>query len=474
MTTYFKYIVISLALINLLGSCEIEKIKPINALTEENVITNVETAQSMLNSVYAETRGEGASSMSGYVIEALGDGLNFLSGNFGVSGMDINDVRDDNQFASSVYPEQYTVINQANWLISLLEQGKAKGISETRKNEMIAEAKCLRAFAHFNLLRLFGQFYDLSSQYGIVIRTKPARGPEISHRNSVKESYDTIVSDLKFAKEFGPTGVPHWRVSSTTASALLSKVYLYMGDFQAASTESLAVIQNTDGYLLEPTYDKIFQNRFDSKETFFSPFVDGLMERCFTYIGAAISTYSSYLYSLADESVTGVGDLNGNGSGFDPRFSYMYSENTKGYQNGKCPFPNTDLNNIDAAGNTFYPLRMAEIYLIYAEAQARTSSGISIEAVDKVNEIRLRAGANLSPIAPANKHDLLMNIYNEKLMELIGENGEHWFDMVRYDRLGDIKIQDYKATITNSDKLIMPIPRTALAGNKLLTQNPGY
>lgn len=456
------------------SSCKIDDIKPMNALTEENVISDEATAQAVLNSVYAKSRVF-YSSMAGYLIEYLGNGLTSVQSAYGGQNMDINDVRFNDDFISGYYPEQYQLINQANWLVSLLEQGKAAGLSEKRKNEMIAEAKCMRAISHFNLLRTYGQFYDLNSSYGIVVRTRPGKGLDIQARSTVKQSYDAIVADLEFAAGNGPVGVAHSRAGQTTAKAFLAKVYLYMGNYGAAASQSLAVMNNTDGYALENQYADVFKNRFDSKENFFCPFVNGLTEQVGLDGGISMTGYSTDLERLADAAVAGAGNLSGAGSGYDPRFSYVYAANSKGPNlNGKYPFNISDPGNGMPYGNTIYTLRMAEIYLIYAESKARLSAAVDADAVTRVNEIRKRAGAVLTPVAPADKKALLLAIYQEKLMELVGENGEHWFDMVRYDRLGDIAAATTKPSISNTNKLIMPIPQTAMAGNKELVQNPGY
>nr|WP_121269789.1 RagB/SusD family nutrient uptake outer membrane protein [Pedobacter schmidteae] len=456
------------------SACKIDDIKPMNALTDENVISNEATAQSVLNSVYAKSRVF-YTAMSGYLIEFLGNGLANLQPAYGSQNMDVNDVRFNDDFVSAYYPEQYQLINQANWLVSLLEQGKAVGLGEQRKNEMIAEARCLRAMAHFNVLRLYGQFYDPNSTYGIVIRTTPGKGLENLPRKTVQQSYDAIVADLEFAAANGPTGVAHRLVSRTTAKAFLAKAYLYMGNYGAAAAQALAVIGNTDGYALENQYADVFKNRFDSKETLFSPFVNGLQEQAGPVYQIRSSSFSADLEQLANAAVAGPGSLSGAGSGYDPRFSYVYAQNSKGINNnGKYPFYVADPGNGSAFGNTIYPLRMAEVYLIYAEAKARLSTGVDADAVLRVNEIRKRAGVVLSPIAPADKKALLLAIYQEKMLELVGENGEHWFDMVRYDRLGDIAAATTKPSISNVNKLIMPIPQTARAGNKELVQNPGY
>lgn len=465
-----------LGMLSAFQSCKIDDIKPANAITEENVIRDEATARYMLNGVYVKWRG--------WITGPSGIFQGFLSneiiptGAFGeAEGMDVNDVMPDNEFVLGYYTELYSLINQTNWVIESLEAGKAVGMSVVRTNEMIAEAKCQRAMAHFNLLRCFGQFYDFNSKYGIVIRMEPSRGLQIEERKTVQESYNAIISDLQFAVANGPKGVPHTMVSSTTANAFLAKVYLYEGNFLAAEAAALKVINNADGYGLEDNYKDIFLKRFESKETFFSPFANGDTEKNTSMNKIKVTVYSDDLKQLADDQVSGVGNLTGNGNGYDPRFGYVYADNSKGPQaNGKYPYFHQDLSNtFPISGLTTYQLRMAEIYLIHAEAKARLITGNTADAVaiNDVNKIRLRAGG-LNPIAPADKAALLNAIRQEKLLELFAENGEAWFDIVRYDRLGDLTAAMVKPTLTNANKFIMPLPITVLKGNGKLIPNPGY
>ena len=63
-------------------------------------------------------------------------------------------------------------------------------------------------------------------------------------------------------------------------------------------------------------------------------------------------------------------------------------------------------------------------------------------------------------------------VRKHKLLELVSEVYEEWFDLVRDYKEGDLNITDVKSTITSDNQLILPIPQTALAGNNLLEQNP--
>ncbi|MCK0131642.1 RagB/SusD family nutrient uptake outer membrane protein [Flavobacteriaceae bacterium F08102] len=100
----------------------------------------------------------------------------------------------------------------------------------------------------------------------------------------------------------------------------------------------------------------------------------------------------------------------------------------------------------------------------------RCPGGSMTDALDKLNDIRFRAGVPLKSFV--DKATLLEDIRLEKSLELYCETGENWFDLVRYDQLGDIDASFVKPTITSDNKLIFPIPNNALLGNTLLIQNP--
>ena len=68
--------------------------------------------------------------------------------------------------------------------------------------------------------------------------------------------------------------------------------------------------------------------------------------------------------------------------------------------------------------------------------------------------------------------ELLEAIRRHKWLDLVCENYEEWFDLVRYYKAGDLDITTVRPNITTDRQLILPIPQTTLAGNNLLIQNP--
>src|SRR5690606_16565615 len=110
-----------------------------------------------------------------------------------------------------------------------------------------------------------------------------------------------------------------------------------------------------------------------------------------------------------------------------------------------------------------YILRIAELYLIRAEANAHLDQ---IEnSKEDLNKIRNRA--QLEPASFNTKEEALIAIENERRLEFALE-GHRWFDLVRTDRA--------KAVLgfTEDYKLLLPIPYSQILADPVLKQNPGY
>lgn len=473
MKRYIKAIknTVCLSLLVVLSSCSIDDIKPINQLTKEDAIRDEASAQLVLNGVYDLGRVREFSSFPLYLAAYGNEGEILSDGLSGSKGFNTNNVPVDNPVLANFYNGQYKIINSANFLIERLEAGDAVGISEVTKNEMISEAKVQRALTYFNLLRYFGQFYDLNSEYGVVVRTEFAKELTAQPRNTVQEVYTLIKSDLEYAAANGPTMIDHFYTGSLAAKALLSKVELTMGNYGTAASLAFEVINNSENYALEGDYASIFLKSFNSSEVIFAPISGPGSEGGTSMDQIRRTSFSETLENLSDaqKGVLGDGNLGGTGSGFDPRFSYAYAAATKGPNGqGKYPFGTVST----ARNNTMFHLRLGEIYLVHAEAEARRSGGDLDVALESLNTIRLRAGVTEKILS--DKATLLEDVRQEKLLELFFENGEPWFDLVRYDILGNIDASSVKPTLISRDQFVLPIPLQVIIGNTTVKQNPGY
>lgn len=182
----------------------------------------------------------------------------------------------------------------------------------------------------------------------------------------------------------------------------------------------------------------------------------------------ARTTYSEYTKRMADALVgtDNDGDLN-TGDGYDQRFYLMFNPTFAGAQgNGKHPY------SINGTGkhNTQMILRLGEIYFIHAEAAVRNGHYDTARKSFQTMASRVNYPTNYA--SSISNKTLLNAIFQHKALELFAENGEDWFDFVRYYHERNMDLNAIKSTIKSGAQLVLPLPQTALAGNNKLQQNP--
>lgn len=419
-------------------------------ISGDNVVKDQQSAEVVLKGVYSQFRTTQAVSAIEFT-SALG-----LTNNAPALAAYSNEVPIDNSTLQNIYTANYKVIQEANLFmekVDKLSAGKLGG--KTTKENFLAEGQFARALAHFNLLRLFGQHYKKNSEYGIILRKKAADDGKSIPRSTVAKSYKFILNDLDDAIS-NLTQTSSFRANKAAARALKAKVLLYKQDYDAASSQALTVINNTTRSL-ESNYQDIFQQGVNSKELLFGPYVDFSNNE---KLGGAVGIFLQSNQSVYAQKASS-----------DPRFGLtgFPTQGIQKYTQNFTPFNQA----------THIHLRLGEVYLIYAEAAARSNNEGTPEyddAEDKLNEVRNRVG--LAAKNPADKPALLEAIRKEKLLELWGENGEGWFDLVRYATIKDdiSVINSLKPTVTDQHLYVMPIPLGELSApeGSEVTQNPGY
>jgi hypothetical protein len=125
-------------------------------------------------------------------------------------------------------------------------------------------------------------------------------------------------------------------------------------------------------------------------------------------------------------------------------------------------------NDLSKGADNVIILRLGEMYLIRAEAEAHKAGGSITAIQDDINVIRLRA--NIIPSTENTVDELLTVIENERRLEFAFE-GQRWFDLVRTGRATEVL-----PTVTDTDKTLFPIPAGELQTNNSpeMIQNPGY
>ena len=206
--------ILPLSLILLLMSSACDVVDPLDARDEtripyEEAVTDLATAEFALTGVYAQLLTPKIDLYTGFLGALLGpevtqSNTNTSGGNTAFTPFLINRLNPNDGTVLEAYRNLYKLINAANHLIDRLDP---LTIEDPRKEEILGEARFLRAFCHLTLLQYWGQFFDQTSDYGIVLRKEPVRSQDLYtlvERSSVADSYRFILEDLNYAIAHAP------------------------------------------------------------------------------------------------------------------------------------------------------------------------------------------------------------------------------------------------------------------------------
>ena len=515
---------------DLIGS--IDDMEPDHVVTDLNYITDAASAQTALNGVYASWRSTGVSYLR-YGIASMAH-TQAQAMVMGVDEFAAENIQTNNSNVETAYTAYYNVINTANtFLVHINKQ--IPGMTEEKRTEMIAEARCQRALAYLTLLKCFGEYWKQDSQYGVCLfKDELVRDNQVRQRSSVADTYKLISEDLDYAiAHCEQHPADHYHMSSLFAKALKAKMYFAQDNYPEAARLSEEVINEaeTAGYELESDYANIFTEQFNSKEMFFAPYTANPNE----LMDASWFAFSpgSLLKKVADDLVPddetggdivvpepgeggdvvvpdpgeggdvvipggdgseggdvvlpGDGDDGGivipggdggdfpffpgedDAASYDPLYTLAYKgEGMTGIAKYSKLTPEFMFE------DSYYFMRLAEVYYIAAEAEARL--GQYAKARTLLATVIERAGYTEDDVNAIADSDLLGEILKHKLCDMSNENLEEWFDLCRYNRKGGFEswTEDEKAELPSFRRYLLPIPKASMGANSLLVQNPEY
>lgn len=385
----------------------------------------------------------------------------------------------------------YVVIGRANRIIAAAEGGKLSDAVEAKAKieQYAAESKVLRALAHFDLVRIYGKPYteDQGASLGVPLVTGVLESNAKPARSTVAEVYTQVVKDLTeaissnaLATETEPGYVSVWG-----AKAILSRVYLNMGDYANALSVAEDIIKNSGAALW--TRDQYF-NAWD----------------------ASTPNESEFLFRLNVAGSDDNNDLNGIGN-LQQRDGYKEMVATKKFVDMLTSDPKDVRNNMflpakaekevivygtnkvflnklrGQGGNlrnvTIVPIiRLSEVYLTAAECAFRNND--KTKAVEYLNDLVKNRTTTKASLATVD-NITLDRILIERRKELIGE-GQRYFDALRNNETitrytseadkGWHQTLSKEAQSFNRDyfKAIAAIPQAEINANPNIKQNTGY
>lgn len=444
MNTTYKITLLAFFLL-CLQACNVIDQEPVDAVSNQRLFTRASDAEPAIIGAYEAVARLGQN----YVLMAEIPTKNVTGNALNRQFEQMNNLLflDDNGFYNNLWRENYLLISRVNVIISRVPG--IEDLSQDNKNRILAEARFLRAFAYFNLVRYFGD---------VPLITDPTTSADLEalqvSRDPMSVVYEQIFSDLEFAKQelpisFSTTLATKARATKAAAYALATRIHLFRKEYDLVLSNSSQVI-SLKGRTLTNSYLALYADRNTEEaiwEVNYDNIVTNTMARTFlpgTLGGVRMLEANPDIIATYEE-----GDIRKNV--------------TIGMQ-AVGPFVNK-YTRANSGSDNIIIFRLAEVLLSRAEALAEISFP-SQEALDLLNEIRRRA--ELSPVATSDKNTFLTQLYQDRRLELCYE-GHEWFDLVRTDRLSSV------LGITDSNKRIWPVPAVELLRNpNLLPQNPGY
>ena len=441
----FKHTTV-LAFLLLLTSCDqFLDVQPKASISDQQTIVDKASSETALNGAYDSFRSYYSVNLQsiGYL---SGDNIQWTGSQSQVQEFINHRVNAENPTVSSVWTGIYSMLNRANHVLDKVPAVQDPSLSEAQRNKIIGEAYFLRAFAYFDLARIWG---------GAPIITKPTLTPQDNRgiaRSSQEEVYAQALADLNAAEPLLAETTDRFRATRKTVWALKSRFYLYQKDYVKAAEYADKIIADAGNYQLVKPYNAFFAN--DARGTTESVFE----------IFYNINETNSHRGQWQPQEKGGTRQWAPNDAfvalANDPKVggnrSALVAKDNQGRWYGNLYYrsPATD---------PTFVIRIAELYLIRAEARAQT--GNLNGALADLNAVRERAG--IAKLTAANKAALLLAIENERRIEFALEP-DRWFDLVRTGRATQV------LNITDESKLLLPVPAEQLLIDKALKQNPGY
>ena len=342
----------------------------------------------------------------------------------------------------SSWRNYYAMINRANMILSKIDGLDVATIPN--KNQYVAEAKFIRAFAYFDMVRIWGD---------VPLITKPisiAEGYKAKREKAATIYSQLIIPDMLDAETKLPAkygGADVGRPTKGAATAMLGRIYLTIKDFANAETKLQAV--TTMGYTLLPNYNDLWNYTKDehhSEYIFDVEYQDGGLGLGSGFsnkflpksAGSAADAFYGVKGGAGEQNTPTVDFLNA----FDPNDKRRDVTVARGYYDNNgvfqgflqiATFTKKYLAATPALNDSkvnWKVIRYGDVLLMYAEAL--NENGKTAQAIPYVNQIRQRAG--LPDLSTAlSKDDARTAIYNERRFEL-GMEGVRWFDLVRTGR----------------------------------------
>jgi hypothetical protein len=396
-------------------------------------------------------------------------------------------VTDGNNIQSEdYYQSMYEIIFRANNILNYVDVADASNISK-----YIAEAKFLRAYAYFNLVRLYGSDDDTIGGVPLVTEVVSSAQVDLLFTRAPKAAvYQQIVADLQEAVAKLDNSYKG-RASKAAAQGLLAKVYLSQPTPNYTGAKDLCEAIVADGsFKLQTDFNDVFYNELNDEVIFVIRYEFGNPNESQGF-SAEFTSFKRQGrqdgLNIVNPNLVADFEVNG-GDRTAVSYAVFGDPLDPSIEVAKFLPDGTDITTDPAAptygampkdaGNDWIILRYADVLLMHVEAIMQgTGNATTMDALKSFNAVRNRAGLANDEDGVISQEELLL----ERRVELAFEN-QRFFDLLRFG-VADAVLSNHSAEDNDEDisvypsynarKLLLPIPSREINLSKgLLTQNP--
>lgn len=373
--------------------------------------------------------------------------------------------------ADTEYYKLYTGIMGCNAVLDGIDEA----VGSLQEQERVkAEALASRAYHYFMLVNIYGEPYNYNkTALGVPLKLTATLDEKGQERNTVEEVYNQIVNDLKEAssllKKYDVTE-KDFKINLPTVYILLSRVYLFMEEWQKAADEATKAMEyglglwnltalslgTSNGYTVYPQ-----PNSYDSPETFWCHYTMAW--------GRAQDISPTLSEEFLELYESDPNDVRFGAEGYYAAPLYNYSGALSGYLIRKLSQQTGNTTTVLGAA-----IRLSEAYLNRAEAYAKLNKkDDAIKDLNKLRQNRIKGYVDQTEFT-----DLLGEIRTERRKEFCFE-GMRWFDLRRYG-MPEIH-HDFQTTATaprlrytlkeKDPMYTLPIPSSVILINPAIKQN---
>lgn len=435
----------------LMQSCEVLNVEPTQSVPADEAINDLNGLERTLIGSYDAMQSAGYYGRDFLITPDLAsDNLEWTGTTAGYNQIDNNTVLSDNVIIEGVWASIYTAINRVNYVIEAVPQ--LPELTTQQRQAYNGEAHFLRALHHFNLVQLFG---------GVPVRTSPVSANESDlniARSSIENVYAQIFNDLVVARQAN-TATQAGRAGREAAVALSARVFLH---WYAQSNQTTAL--DSAIYYSEQL---INGNQYELAENFASLFDGSENNEIIFEVAFSAQDRNRLAEYFFTRNLSGRKEFSPTASlinSYDAADTMRLNATVAVAADGPYGIKYNDIGN----GTDRVPvLRLAEMYLIHAEATA-LKGGDASTVREGLNAIRLRAG--LTPATSDDLQTLLASISQERRLEFALE-GHRWFELVRTGQISEL-FPDLQSCF-----YLFPIPLSEIQANESISssdQNPCY